>query len=56
MKYLCSNCGKEVEKVYDMFADGMVLYCKECALKFIEANKQYKVNYPVQYRKITGEE
>ena len=49
---ICSNCGKEKEKVFDIFGDGTVLMCKQCALNFIKNNKIYQINYPKQYNEI----
>lgn len=55
MKFICSDCGKAVEKVYDVFEDGMVLMCKDCALKRVKDNNPYKINYPKTYKEIVGE-
>ena len=56
MKYkniskICSNCTKESNKLYDVFGDGLILYCGYCFSKMIGKNKTYKYHYPNQYKK-----
>lgn len=40
----CSNCNKEFKsnELYDLFDDGIILMCKECAKQFVKQNKHYK--------------
>ena len=51
---ICSECNKELKanESYDIFCDGMVHMCKECAKQFAKTNKHYKRNYPKMYNLI----
>lgn len=41
-KETCSNCGCKTELIHDLFGDGLILYCEECYIKWLNDNKKYK--------------
>lgn len=47
----CSNCNKDfkVNELFNIFNDGMVFMCEDCAKQFIKNNKHYKRNYLKMY-------
>ena len=36
---ICSNCNEKTEIVYDIFGDGMVLYCEDCYIDYLAKYK-----------------
>ena len=34
-KEVCSYCGCSTELVYDLFGDGLVLYCEDCYIQWL---------------------
>lgn len=35
----CSNCGCKTKYVYDLFGDGLILYCEECYIAWLSEQK-----------------
>lgn len=36
---VCSNCGCRTELVYDLFGDGLILYCEDCYIQWLAKQK-----------------
>lgn len=39
-KETCSNCGHKTKLVYDLFGDGLILYCEECYIQWLAQQKK----------------
>lgn len=35
----CSNCNEKTDTVYDLFGDGLVLYCEDCYIEYLAKQK-----------------
>ena len=35
----CSNCGEKTDTVYDLFGDGLILYCEDCYIEYLAKQK-----------------
>lgn len=35
----CSNCNEKTDTVYDLFGDGLILYCEDCYIKYLAKQK-----------------
>ena len=35
-KETCSNCGCRTKLVYDLFGDGLILYCEDCYIQWLK--------------------
>lgn len=48
---ICSTCNKtfKANELYDMFGDGMVYMCKDCARQWLKTDTSYKRYYPKMY-------
>lgn len=48
---ICSTCNKtfKANELYDMFGDGMVYMCKDCAKQWLKTDSSYKRYYPKMY-------
>lgn len=38
-KETCSNCGCTTKLAYDLFGDGLILYCEECYIQWLARQK-----------------
>lgn len=39
-KETCSNCGHKTKLVYDLFGDGLILYCEDCYIQWLAQQKK----------------
>ena len=39
-KEICSNCGCRTRLVYDLFGDGLILYCEDCYKQWLANNSR----------------
>lgn len=35
----CSNCNEKTDIVYDLFGDGLILYCEDCYIEYLAKQK-----------------
>ena len=43
-KEICSNCGCRTRLVYDLFGDGLILYCEDCYKQWLANNSRIAKN------------
>ena len=37
---ICSNCNCKTNTIYDLFGDGLILYCEKCYIQWLAQQKR----------------
>lgn len=37
---ICSNCNCKTNTIYDLFGDGLILYCEDCYIQWLAQQKR----------------